>query len=134
MCGWAADHFEAMTSGDAVAGILENSMHKLLLAHVPRRCSISHELSLRFKLSRNGQYAAFPDRIEERARVARLAAACNAAQMAKRARRMAQCGAYRKGVQSLRGQVAQLSPSQQLMVSNFLLHGAPGDPEPSLQR
>ena len=27
MCGWAADHFEAMTSGDAVAGILENSMH-----------------------------------------------------------------------------------------------------------
>ena len=37
LCGWAADHIEAMNKGDATAGLLEKAMYKLLPAHVPRR-------------------------------------------------------------------------------------------------
>ena len=54
-------------------------------------------------------------RIKEQTRIAPLTVVCNATKRAKRVQRMAQCGAYRKGVQSLRGQMAQLTPAQQLM-------------------
>ena len=42
--------------------------------------------------------------------------------------------ASRKGVQSLRGRVPQLSPAQQLMCANLLLPEAPDDLQPPLQR
>ena len=60
---WIADHIEAMNKGDATAGLLHRSMWKLLLAHVPRRCSTSHELTLRFRLWRNGQFTILLERI-----------------------------------------------------------------------
>ena len=53
LTGWTADHIEAMNKGDATAGLLHRSMWKLLLAHIPRRCSTNHELTLRFRLWRN---------------------------------------------------------------------------------
>ena len=109
MCVWTADHIEAMNQGDSIAATLQKAMSNLLLAHVPKRCSTSHELSTRFKLWRNGQYSILLCRIKEQTRVAPLAVACDATKHAKRARRMARCGAYRKGVQSLRGRAAQFS-------------------------
>ena len=121
LIGWSADHIEAMNKGDATAGLLHKAMWKLLLAHVPRRCSTSHELNLRFRLWRNGQHTTLLERIEEQTQVAPFAASCSAAQRAKRARRMSQCGAHRKGIQSLRGQVAQLPPAQQMAYANLLL-------------
>ena len=65
MCGWAADHVEAMNRGDATAGLLEKAMYKPLLAHVSRRCSTSRKLNLRFRMLRNGQHTALLERIEE---------------------------------------------------------------------
>ena len=62
---WTADHFEAMNKGDATAGLLHRSMWKLLLAHIPRRCSTNHELTLRFRLWRSGQFTTLLERIEE---------------------------------------------------------------------
>ena len=59
--------------------------------------------------------------------MALLAIACDTVRRAKRARRMAQCGAYRKGMQSLWQQVAQLTQAQQLLYANLLLPGAPDD-------
>ena len=117
---WSADHFEAMNKGDATAGLVQNTIWKLLLAHIPRRCSTNHELTLWFRLWRSGQHAALLERIEEQTHVAQFAVGSSPAQRAKRARRMSQCGAHRKGIQSLRGQVAQLSPAQQLMYANLL--------------
>ena len=59
MCGWTADHIAAMNKGDATAAILQKTIHKLLLAHVPRRCSTSNELSLRLKYLRKGTCSDF---------------------------------------------------------------------------
>ena len=51
---WTADHTDAMNKGDATAGLLHRSMWTPLLAHIPRQCSTNHELTLRFRLWRNG--------------------------------------------------------------------------------
>ena len=47
---------------------------------------------------------------------------------------MAQCGAYCKSVQSLRGQVAQLSQTAQHIYANLLLLEQPEDRHPLAQR
>ena len=65
LIGWSADHIEGMNEGDATAGLLQKAMWKLLLAHIPRRCSTNHELNLRFRVWPSGQHAALLERIED---------------------------------------------------------------------
>ena len=131
---WIADHIEAMNKGDATAGLLHRSMWKLLLAHVPRRCSTNHELTLRFRLWRNRQFTILLERIEEQTHTAPLVVGSNPSQRARRARRMSQCGAHRKGIQSLRGEVARLTAEQQLEYAHLLLPDEPERDEPPLRR
>ena len=44
-----------MNKGDTTAAALENANYKLVLAHVPMRCSTNTELHIRFKLRKDGR-------------------------------------------------------------------------------
>ena len=120
--------------GDATARLLHRSMWKLLLAHIPRRCNTNHEPIVCFRIWLNRQFKNLLERIEEQTHVAPIAVGSNPAQRARRARRMSQCGAHRKGIQSLRGQVAQLTAEQQLMYAHLLLPDEPECDGPPLRR
>ena len=74
------------------------------------------------------------ERIEEQTHTAPIAVGSNPSQRAKRAKRMSQCGAHRKGIQSLRGEVARLTAEQQLAFAHLLLPDEPERDEPPLRR
>ena len=123
-----------MNKGDATAGLLQRSMWKLLLAHIPRRCSTNHELTARFRLWSNGQFTTLLERIDEQTQTAPISFGSNPSQRAKRAKRMSQCCAHRKGIQSLRGEVARLTTEQQLIYAHLLLPDEPERTEPPLRK
>ena len=75
-----------MNKGDATPAILEKTMYMLLTAYIPKRRGTNHELSVLFKLWRDGRYSILVCRIEDQTRLAPLAMACDAARQAKRAR------------------------------------------------
>ena len=54
-----------MNQGDQTAAALETNSYKLLLAHVPKRCSTSVELLARLNLWHDGQFGALLAHIEE---------------------------------------------------------------------
>ena len=58
----------------------------------------------------------------------------NPSQRAKRAKRMSQNGAHRKGIQSLRGEVARLTTEQELEFAHLLLPDKPEQTEHPLRR
>ena len=95
---WTANHFEAMNRGDSTAGRLQRAMWRLLLAHIPRRCSTNHELAARFKLWRQGEYETLLERIESQVQIIPPSGGPNVMLRARRARRMSQNGAHRKAV------------------------------------
>ena len=106
-------------------------MWRLLLARIPRRCSTNHELTQRFRLLRCGQFTTLLERIEEQSQMAPVPNGSNPSQRAKRAKRMSQNGAHRKGIQSLRGEVARLTTEQELEFAHLLL---PDKPEQTQER
>ena len=120
-----ANHLEAMNRGDPTAGRLQRVMWRLLLAHIPRRCSTNHELAERFKLWQQGDYGALLERIEFQVQTIRPSKGPNVMHKARRARRMSQNGAHRKAVMSLRGEVSHLTEAQELEFAQLLLPAKP---------
>ena len=85
-------------------------------------------------MSHDAKFHALLTRVEEQVKMAPLQAACTAVGGANRARRMAQYGAYKKGVQSLQGKVVTLSETDQLRYAQLLLPDRPDDLPPPAQR
>ena len=121
LINWTANHFEAMNRGDATAGRLQRAMWRVLLAHIPRRCSTNHELATRFKLWQHGEYETLLERVESQVQTVLPSGGPNIMQRAKRVRRMSQNGAHRKAVMSLRGEVSHLTEKQELEFAQLLL-------------
>ena len=120
-----ANHLEAMNRGDATAGRLQKAMWRLLVAHIPKRCSTNHELAERFKVWQRGDYGTLLERIESQVQTILPSDGPNVMSRARRARRMSQNGAHRKAVMSLRGEVSHLTVAQELEFAQLLLPGKP---------
>ena len=123
-----------MNKGDPTPGRLQRAMWRLLLAHIPRRCSTNHELATRFKMWQHGEYVTLLECVESQAKTILPSGGPNIMQRAKRARRMSQNGAHRKAVMSLRGEMCHLTEKQELEFAQLLVPDKPECSDQPLRR
>ena len=114
LCSFTATCIEGCNAGDASSAILEQARSKLLLAHVPKCSSTPLELTARLQLWQSSSFVELLERVESQAAVARSSVSSSPLLgRGKRARRLAEGGAFRKAVQSLQSKTAKLDVEQQ---------------------
>ena len=97
----------------ALGGLLEFGRSKLLMSSPPPEIPLRAELEERLRLWHDGHLEELLLRIEEQARCASERKGIVRGTRERRARKLAQAGAIRKGVKALTSSMAQLTPLEQ---------------------
>ena len=123
LCVITAACVEGSNVGDNSAALLEQARSKLLLAPVPKGCSTSAELGVRFALWEAGSFADLLVRLEVQAKntADSRRQVSSFPRPGARARKLAQSGAYRKAVQSFGAAAANLTAEDEQRWARELL-------------
>gem|GEM_PF-7075693 len=126
LCDITASLVEGMNANDSKSALLEEARSKLLLARIPRGCSVPHELRARLGAWDAGEFEELLSRIEvQRERFLSSKAPAGARRRrGDRSLHLARGGARRKAVQALTSDMALLSPDEQRCWAAELLPGA----------